>query len=96
MSFFVKVKDTRGRERTLWGVGLRDAITESGARKGDRITAQVTCGGDVVVDGKTATRNAWEIAVVHRAQTIEQAAPVVERAVSASVRSVGGGIGLGM
>lgn len=100
LSYFVKIKGSDGKERTLWGVGLRNAIRECGAQKGDRITATVSGFADVVVDGKPATRNAWEVAVVSRAQTAEIAVPVaaVERAASTPARSAdrGEGLGLGM
>ena len=63
-SYFVTVKDARGNDRTLWGVGLAPAVQQSGANIGDQITAKIVGGSEVQVDGGTATRNAWEISVV--------------------------------
>jgi conjugative relaxase-like TrwC/TraI family protein len=66
-SYYLTVRGRDGKERTVWGVGLREAIQESGARPGDRITFAVSGGRSVEVDdddGKriTATRNTWRVA----------------------------------
>lgn len=58
------VRDARGKDRTLWGVGIAKALRDSGAKVGDRIIAQITGTSDVVVDDKETHRNAWEISVV--------------------------------
>lgn len=38
-SYFVKLSD-KGEENIFWGVGLKDAIRESSAKKGDRVSLE--------------------------------------------------------
>ncbi|MES2062524.1 MAG: DUF4099 domain-containing protein [Bacteroidota bacterium] len=73
-SYYVKLSSPNG-ERTVWGVGLKDAIEQSGAKVGDQIILNNLGKRDVQVEqhkrdetGKivgseiiTAHRNEWEI-----------------------------------
>ena len=74
-SYFVVLASPQGKDRTVWGVGLSDAIAKSGARIGDPITlikngqkqveveANVkSATGEVVGTEKISTiRNEWKI-----------------------------------
>ena len=74
-SYFVVLASPQGKDRTIWGVGLSDAIAKSGARIGDPITlikngqkqveveANVkSATGEVVGTEKISTiRNEWKI-----------------------------------
>jgi len=65
-SYFVRVRDQRGKEREIWGLGLSDALSRSGARIGDKITLGVEDTREVEVDGQAAHRNTWQITVPAR------------------------------
>lgn len=81
-SYFVKVAEANGRERTYWGVGLEKAMNESGARAGDTVQLRVTESKGVVVEGNVrdgqgkvvgrqtvdSHRNEWEATVTAKAQ----------------------------
>lgn len=95
-SYYMTIKDARGKERTMWGVGIAKALRESGAKVGDRITATITGASDVVVDGKETHRNAWEISVVPVPVLVQQQAPMAAVASPTPSLPRGGGIGLGM
>ncbi|RWR26384.1 conjugative relaxase [Sinirhodobacter populi] len=62
-SYFVTLATDRG-EKTLWGVGLAEAMQRSAARPGDHIALRVVAGAPVKVrDGegwKEVTRNSWD------------------------------------
>ncbi|EJE6497447.1 relaxase/mobilization nuclease domain-containing protein [Salmonella enterica] len=63
-SYFVKLESDNGKIRKVWGVDLERAVSESGAKIGDRIKVEHI--GAVTVqlpDGQTAERNGWQIQV---------------------------------
>ncbi len=74
-SYFVRYRDDAGAERTVWGVDLKRAITESGAKVGDTVSLKnlgrtpVTvqeavrdAAGKVIgTQPKDAIRNAWDV-----------------------------------
>lgn len=77
MSYFVRLEQD-GRERTVWGAGLPEALRQSGADVGDRIALHnlgrrpveievpVHDGAGKVVghEHKSVTRNVWQMEVV--------------------------------
>lgn len=85
-SYFVRYRDDTGTERTVWGVDLKRAITESGAKVGDTVSLKnlgktpVTvqepvrddAGKVIGTQPKDTIRNAWEVK--------RSAAPEPERA----------------
>jgi len=74
-NYYVKYRDDQGAEKIAWGVGLQNAIKESGAKIGDKIemrnlgqkevsvTANVRDADGKVVGTKEITthRNVWEV-----------------------------------
>ena len=87
-SYYVKLAESNGRERTYWGVGLQQAIEESKAKAGDTLQLRVTDSKGIVVEGnlrdaagqvvgrKTvdAHRNEWTAAVVEKPREQEREA----------------------
>jgi Large polyvalent protein-associated domain 7 len=83
-SYFIKTEAADGKERIYWGVGLQDALTQSGVNIGDQITLKRLGKEQVVTDkpiwdesGKllghepiTTERNAWEIKMANGGQPI--------------------------
>lgn len=76
-SYFVKTKDSAGKEHVTWGVDLGRAIAESGAKVGDKIALENegkkavtvsapvrdTEGKVVGTEQKEVVRNAWNVQV---------------------------------
>lgn len=74
-SYYVKLRNNDGQEKTVWGIDLRRAVAESNAQIGDNVSLEnkgktaVTVNSPVrdkdgnVVSTKTidAVRNAWEV-----------------------------------
>ncbi|KUZ76893.1 hypothetical protein WI37_16065 [Burkholderia ubonensis] len=74
-SYYVRYRDDAGAERTVWGVDLKRAITESGAKVGDTVSLKnlgrtpVTVqepvrddtGKVIGTQPKDTIRNAWEV-----------------------------------
>lgn len=89
-SYFAKLRDVRGNERTVWGVDLERAIDGAGVVPGDTINLKLLGKQDVnvpvpvVVDGvptgefveKTVKRNVFEI------ERAESESPAVANAIS--------------
>ena len=85
-SYYVKLRDARGRERVLWGVGLRSAMQAAAAEPGDTMQLRVTESKGVVVEGNVrdsegrivgrktvdAHRNGWEAVLIARARAAER------------------------
>ena len=83
---YVRLRDARGRERVLWGVGLRSAMQAAAAEPGDMMQLRVTESKGVVVEGNVrdsegrivgrktvdAHRNGWEAVVIARARAAER------------------------
>ncbi len=82
-SYYVKLKDSYGKERVLWGVGLKKAIAEANAKPGDKLRLKVAESKGVVVEANVrdannqiigtktvdSHRNEWTAEVVGREQT---------------------------
>ena len=87
-SYYVKLAESNGRERTYWGVGLQQAIEESKARTGDTLQLRVTESKGIVVEGNVrdaagqvvgrktvdAHRNEWTASVVEKPRELERQA----------------------
>ena len=81
-SYYVKLAEANGRERTYWGVGLEKAMIDARAQAGDTIQLRVTESKGVVVEGNVrdgdgrvvgrqtvdSHRNQWEATVTARAR----------------------------
>ncbi|TCV82727.1 LPD7 domain-containing protein [Sulfurirhabdus autotrophica] len=81
-SYFVKLKDNSGKERILWGVGLKNAMIKADAKPGDKLRLKVAESKGVVVEAnirdannqiigtKTVDshRNEWQAEIVGREQ----------------------------
>ncbi|MET0413021.1 MAG: LPD7 domain-containing protein [Polyangiaceae bacterium] len=81
-SYYVKVAEANGRERTYWGVGLQKAMIDAQAQPGDTIQLRVTESKGVVVEGNVrdadgkvvgrqtvdSHRNEWQATVTARAK----------------------------
>jgi len=77
-SYFVRYRDDSGAEQTAWGVDLKRAMSESGARVGDTVSLQNKGKTPVAVEQevrddsgkvigtewKDAIRNEWNVTVV--------------------------------
>ena len=92
MSYFVRL-EADGRERTVWGAGLPDALRQSGADVGDRIElhnlgkqpveievpVHNSDGKVVGHEQKSVTRNVWQMDVVTPQSAMRpEAAPAAE------------------
>lgn len=92
MSYFVRL-EANGRERTVWGAGLPDALRQSGADVGDRIElhnlgkqlveievpVHNSDGKVVGHEQKSVTRNVWQMDVVTPQTAMRpEAAPATE------------------
>ena len=87
-SYYVKLAESNGRERTYWGVGLQQAIEVSKAKAGDTLQLRVTESKGIVVEGNVrdgagqvvgrktvdAHRNEWTAAVVEKPREQEREA----------------------
>lgn len=69
-SYFVTVRHNDGKEYTIWGKGLANAIDAAGVKKGDRVTLKVEAQQEVTIkeqqaDGTEreikAKRNVWTV-----------------------------------
>lgn len=81
---YVVLEDDRGRQQTLWGVGLPDALIKVGAKEGDQIRLRETGMERVTktvlreVDGKLTrvnqdvNRRAWEAQVVQEREAARE------------------------
>lgn len=92
-SYFVRYQDEAGEERTVWGVDLKRAMTESGAKVGDTVSLKNLGETPVTVEElvrdangkvvgkqeKETIRNTWEVKRTASAEP-ERAAPAPERA----------------
>lgn len=67
-SYFATLEGADGSKRTVWGVGIGDAIDEAGAKTGDRIDLKKTGSKTVLVPENGVptekTRNSWSATVV--------------------------------
>jgi len=86
-SYFVKL-DTKGGEKTVWGVDLNRAMSDSNARTGDEVKLEFKGKERVVVDaldrdetGKVigkkpieTNRNTWEVQISDKAKVVEAVA----------------------
>ena len=85
-SYYVKLRDPRGRELVQWGVGLRSAMLAAEAKPGDTVQLRVTESKGVVVERNVrdnegrivgrqtvdAHRNEWQAVVTARALSAER------------------------
>ena len=85
-SYYVKLRDSRGREHVQWGAGLRAAMQAAEAQPGDTIQLRVTESKGVVVEGNVrdqegrivgrktvdAHRNEWQAVVTARERAAER------------------------
>ena len=85
-SYYVKLRDARGREHVQWGAGLRSAMQAAEAQPGDTIQLRVTESKGVVVEGNVrdnegrivgrktvdAHRNEWQAVVTARELAAER------------------------
>jgi len=85
-SYYVKLRDSRGREHVQWGAGLRAAMQAAEARPGDTVQLRVTESKGVVVEGNVrdqegrivgrktvdAHRNEWQAVVTARERAAER------------------------
>lgn len=85
-SYYVKLRDARGRELVQWGVGLRSAMQAAEAQPGDTMQLRVIESKGVVVEGNVrdnegrivgrktvdAHRNEWQAVVTARALSAER------------------------
>lgn len=61
-SYFVTLRDGTGADRTIWGVDLERAVTNSAAAVGDRVRVNHMGSEKVTLpDGRTVERNEWNI-----------------------------------
>lgn len=81
-SYYVRLADRGGKERVLWGVGLRKALADVSAQPGDKIRLKVAEAKDVTVEANIrdannqvigqkvmdSHRNEWQAEVVSRDQ----------------------------
>lgn len=62
MSYFVTLENDKGERHTVWGVDLKRAVAESGAKVGDRIGLDHRGADQVQLpDGQTVQRNRWRV-----------------------------------
>lgn len=62
-SYFVTLENAKGERHTIWGVGLRDALVEAGARVGEQIGLKHMGSVPVTLqDGTETHRNGWKVA----------------------------------
>lgn len=62
MSYFVTLENDKGERHTVWGVDLKRAVAESGAKVGDRIGLDHRGADQVQLpDGQTVQRNRWHV-----------------------------------
>ena len=76
-SYFVKVSGNDGKEKTQWGVDLRNAVAESGVQKGDSVTLRKVGTEGVSVQDEhgvkvAAKKASWVIDAPERAAIIKQ------------------------
>jgi|GEM_PF-6233260 len=85
-SYYVKLRDARGREHVQWGAGLRAAMQAAEALPGDTVQLRVTESKGVVVEGNVrdndgrivgrktvdAHRNEWQAVVTARERALER------------------------
>ena len=85
-SYYVRLRDARGREHVQWGAGLRAAMQAAEAQPGDTIQLRVTESKGVVVEGNVrdnegrivgrktvdAHRNEWQAVVTARERAAER------------------------
>ena len=85
-SYYVKLRDARGRDHVQWGAGLRAAMQAAEAQPGDTIQLRVTESKGVVVEGNVrdqegrivgrktvdAHRNKWQAVVTARERAAER------------------------
>lgn len=88
-SYFATLEGADGAKRTVWGVGIRDAIDDAGAKIGDQIELNKTGSKTVIVPENGVptekTRNSWSANVVGEGLETTQAvaaseAPALEAA----------------
>lgn len=61
-SYFVTIVADTGEERTIWGVDLRRAVAESGAKVGDLVSVEHVDAQPVTLPtGENVLRNGWNI-----------------------------------
>jgi len=61
-SYFVTIVGDTGEERTIWGVDLKRAVKDSGARVGDLVTIEHVDAEPVTLPtGENVLRNGWNI-----------------------------------
>lgn len=80
-SYFVTIR-YGDKERTVWGVGLPDALTESGVKIGENVNLKRTGSQSVTVKDNqgqqlTSKRNSWTIERTDKAQVITAVAHAV-------------------
>ncbi|RMU56898.1 hypothetical protein ALP27_03402 [Pseudomonas savastanoi pv. glycinea] len=84
MSYFVTLKPEGGRPRTVWGVGLEDAMKDSNLKQGDQVRLQDLGTQPVVVqvieeDGtvtdKTVNRREWSAQPVAPEREVAETTP---------------------
>ena len=94
-SYYVKLAEANGRERTYWGAGLQKAMGSVDAQPGDTVQLRVTESKGVVVEGNVrdaagqvvgrqtvdSHRNEWQAAVTAKArmQTRQEPQPEQDR-----------------
>ncbi|MEQ4203566.1 LPD7 domain-containing protein [Pseudomonas syringae] len=70
MSYFVTLKPEGGKPRTVWGVGLEDAMTDADPKQGDQVRLEDlgtwpvevrVIEEDGTVSNKTVNRRAWSV-----------------------------------
>ena len=85
-SYYVKLTEANGRERTYWGAGLQKAMGSVDAQPGDTVQLRVTESKGVVVEGNVrdsagqvvgrqtvdSHRNEWQATVTAKARTQER------------------------
>ena len=85
-SYYVKLRDEKGRELTQWGVGLQAAVKTAEAQRDDTVQLRVTESKGVVVEGNVrdgegriigrktvdAHRNEWQVIVTERERAAER------------------------
>ena len=72
-SYFVTLEGTDGRQRTLWGVDLERALSESGATIGDRIGIEHAGAEPVTLpSGAESQRNSWRIEVAPKGKAADK------------------------
>ena len=85
-SYYVKLADAKGKERIVWGMGLKKALDDVQAKPGEKVKLKVTESKGVVVEGNLrdgtgkvigrttvdSHRNEWKAEVVGREQAQDQ------------------------